>query len=118
MNKFIAFTLLAICFIAYIIFSTRMTKVRAIDHFKQFNSENLKGEIEYFDARRGGVLFKLKGKKVEYEFCPGIVLHGNKVFEDIAAKGDSIVKATYSDTLRLIKKDQVFLFTFWKANYK
>jgi hypothetical protein len=55
-----------------------------------------------------GVCFKLGEDTSE--------LNENEKFNIVAKKGDIVIKPAYSDTLRLIKTDKVFLYTFQKFN--
>jgi hypothetical protein len=60
MNKYIFFIIVAILFIVFIFVGNRLTKDKAKEHFEQFNSANLNGELENIRIAYKGVLFKLK----------------------------------------------------------
>jgi hypothetical protein len=53
---------------------------------------------------------------MEYVFYPYTDLTENKIFDHIAKKGDFVIKPAYSDTLKLIERNRVLLFTFEKFN--
>jgi hypothetical protein len=114
MNKYFIIIIIAIIACIYILIGGKYTKNKDNEHFTQFNSDNINGEIEYVDFAYHGIQVKIKGYKLPYVFYPRHDLHENKRFDDIAAPGDVIIKPAYSDTLKLIKKDKVLLFTFRK----
>ncbi|MFT3823658.1 MAG: hypothetical protein QM731_07045 [Chitinophagaceae bacterium] len=84
-------------------------------NFKDFNAANLKGKITYLTKVDSSEFFVLDNIDWEYSFT-SIASNtlNNKIFSDIAAIGDSIVKPSFSDTLTLFKRDgkQYFQFAF------
>lgn len=83
--------------------------------FKDFNAANLQGKVTYVTKVDPSEFFVLDNVDWEYSFTS--IVGGaseNKIFTDIAAVGDSIVKLPFSDTLTLYKRDskQYFKFAF------
>ena len=114
MNKYLVFTKLILLMVLYIIINMIFSKNGAIDDFRQFNSHNINGELEDVSIAHHGVKFKLKKDTMEYFFHPYINLKEDKIFNRFAEKGDVILKPAYSDTLKLIKKQKVYLYSFLK----
>jgi hypothetical protein len=83
--------------------------------FKEFNAANLKGKITYVTKVDPSELFALDNLNWEYSFSSiANKTSGNKIFSDIAAIGDSVIKLAYADTLTLYKNEtkQYFKFPF------
>lgn len=78
------------------------------------NESNVQGIIEDLYSSRDGIKFRIKHDSKSYRFYPKPCGNFGKDFYDIANVGDSIYKPTYSDTLKLIKKNKVYLYTFKK----
>ena len=75
----------------------------------------IKGKITYVIKVDLSEFFSLDNVDWEYSFTSTASgASNNKIFNDVAAIGDSIVKPSYSDTLTLYKKDskQYFKFAF------
>jgi hypothetical protein len=83
--------------------------------FKEFNATSLKGKITYVNKVDPSEFFVLDNLNREYSFSSiANNTSGNKIFSEIAAIGDSVVKPAYADTLMLYKNDtkQYFKFSF------
>ena len=83
------------------------------DNFVHFDSANINGELDYVRIGAHGVVFKLRGKENKFVFYPHTgMINDYKIFRLIAKNGDTIIKPQYSDTLRLIKNEKEYLYTF------
>jgi hypothetical protein len=112
MNKYkIIIAILVVLLI--VILGLKYTKDNARENFKQFYSANLNSEIEYWEIASKGIRFKLKDNKMKYVFYPKVDRIG-RIFEHVANKGDIIMKTPSSDTLKLIKENEILSFTFEK----
>lgn len=81
--------------------------------YKQFYTSSIHGIIQDVTASAGTTYFSINGKR--YGFWPRRILTNKDYRFSIFAKhGDSISKPAYSDTLKLIKKNKKYLFTFKK----
>ena len=81
--------------------------------YKQFYTSSIHGIIQDVTASAGTTYFSINGKR--YGFWPRRILTNKDYRFSIFAKyGDSVSKPAHSDTLRLIKKDKEYLFTFKK----
>lgn len=99
--------------IAYIYFGGLYTRSRGIKHYSIFNSSNLYGRIEKLYVAYKGTALKLESDTVTYIFYPlTSPLNGNHIFDHLAARGDSVAKPAYCDTLKLFKDDEVYLYVF------
>jgi hypothetical protein len=83
------------------------------NEFIHFDTTYINGEIEYVARASHAVVFKIKGNKSKYIFSPGTSeLNKNRIFDHLAEKGDTIIKGKFSDTLKLIKNGDEYLYTF------
>ncbi len=116
MNKQFNLIKLAIMLIIpiFIIIGSKLTIDKGKQHFTQFNTANINGELASIKIAYKGVQFQLKNEKAKYVFYPNADLLENKLFDDVAEKGDIVIKPAFSDTLKLVKKDKTFLYTFDK----
>ena len=81
-----------------------------------FYESNLQGKlIEIYSSREG---IKIRINNVDRNFCfePKSSFNIHENFENIAQIGDSIIKPTKSDTIKLIKEGEVYLYTFNKPD--
>ena len=94
-----------------------MSKKQFQREYNQFNSQEIIGKIEYIRSKHRGVAFKIEEYKNEFIFHPYTnVINGFHLFYNIAERGDSIIKGSFSDTLILIKNNNVYYYTFEKPN--
>ena len=97
-----------------VIASFQMTKTntKQINDFKHFDTTSLHGIIT------DSVYTISSGTVVQINHEPFIFhpyasrLNNNTLFIAVAYPGDSLYKPAYHDTLRLVKKDKTFLYTF------
>lgn len=109
---FIGVGILILSFLAYQSFSVRQ---KGKKEFEVFYTSDLNGEISSIATSVGAVYFKLNNASVKYVFFPRTSeLNNNQIFEYVATKGDKVIKPAYSDTLKLVKGDKVYLYTFQK----
>lgn len=83
--------------------------------FKDFNAADLKGKIKYVTKVDPSEFFILDNIDWEYSFTSvASNSSNNRTFSEVAAIGDSIIKASFADTLTLYKKEgkQHFKFIF------
>ena len=116
MKKYV-FIIVIVIIICYLVIGIRYSKNKWKEHYEQFESSNIKGEIVKIEPAYKGIQFKMDDDNIEYVFYPSNDFRENKNFEDIAKRGDSIIKPSNSDTLKLIKKDKVYMFSFEKYKY-
>lgn len=99
----------------YVYFGGSYTRDRGKQFYSTFNSSDLKGEIEKVYIAYKGIALKLTDDSATYIFYPVTSQsNDNKIFDNLASKGDRIIKPAYSDTLKLVKGDKVYLYTFQK----
>jgi hypothetical protein len=83
------------------------------NEFIHFDTTYINGEIEYVALASHAVVFKIKGNKSKYIFSPQTSeLNEKRIFYHLAEKGDTIIKGKFSDTLKLIKNGDEYLYTF------
>lgn len=83
--------------------------------FLEFDSANIKGRLEEVRVGNKVVIFKADNMKDGVVFSPNTgPLNDYEIFEYFAKPGDTIIKPSHSDTLRLKKKGKEYLFTFDK----
>ena len=81
--------------------------------FKDFNAANFRGKITYLTKVEPSEFFVLDNINCGYSFTSiATKFSNNKIFTDIAAIDDSIIKPAYADTLTLYKKDTKEYFKF------
>ncbi len=69
--------------------------------------------LEYVKVGYHGSVFKIEGIENEFVFYPYTgKLNNNKIFYNVAEKGDVIIKKAHSDILRLKKKDTIYQYKF------
>jgi hypothetical protein len=82
-----------------------------------FNSSHIHGKIEKVFIISKGTALKLVNDSVTYVFYPMTSpLNDNQIFDGFATKGDSVIKSAHSDTLKLLKGDKAYLYTFEKLD--
>ncbi len=85
--------------------------------FKIFNSAKLSGKIENVHPNKSGDRLRVHGTDTTYHFVSIMnPRNGYKGFSDLAAIGDSVFKAPFSDTIYLFKtlSGKKYHFTFDK----
>jgi hypothetical protein len=81
--------------------------------YEQFYNCTISGKIQAVRPSVGTTYIIVDD--VKYGFYPkDISKNGSKIFYRFAEYGDSIYKPAQFDTLKLIKKDKEYLFTFKK----
>ncbi|MGM0580938.1 MAG: hypothetical protein ACQETL_09685 [Bacteroidota bacterium] len=86
------------------------------EKFTYFYNSSIAGKITCDPyAGSSGTYFCVEGKR--FNFLPYSNIHNdNNIFSRFANVGDSIYKEAKSDTLILIKGNNVYEYTFWKNN--
>lgn len=85
--------------------------------FIRFDTTNINGKLEYAKIGYHGSVFKIEGIEKEFVFYPYTSeLNDNKIFYNIARKGDFIIKDSHSDILKVKKTNKVYLYKFRKPN--
>ncbi len=79
MNKSVIILITAVLIVAYA--GDKITKIKAKEHYSEFNSANLNGELEMFGIAYRGISIKLKGSTLEYIFYPSIDLKEKRIFD-------------------------------------
>jgi hypothetical protein len=83
------------------------------NEFIHFDTTYFNGELEYVALASHAVVFKIKGNESKYIFSPKTSeLNEKRIFYHLAEKGDTIIKGKLSDTLKLIKNGNEYLYTF------
>ena len=111
-KKLLVIVLIIIAF-AYLFIAQKKGKDRWKQLFNQFDNANINGKLENVGIRYHKCTFKIEG--IDEEFCFNPItsnLNDNQIFDHFAVKGDSIIKSSNSDTLKLIKKNKIYLYTF------
>lgn len=105
-----------VCVVPIAILHQVKNSQRGKEKFKNFNEANINGKLNEVKIGYKGSVFTLINDSTEYVFYPYTNQSINKaqIFNYIARKGDSIIKPAYSDTLKLIKSDEVLKYTFKK----
>lgn len=107
--------IVSVLIIAYVSFAQIYGKKRDRINFEKFYGSVLNGEIIQIEIKYHQVGFQLKNDSIEYIFDPETnALNGNKIFEQTASIGDSLIKGKYSDTLILKIKGVEYGYTFNK----
>lgn len=101
--------------IIYIFAAQKIGGNRELQFFVRFDTTDIQGKIDYAKIGHYGSVFKIEGIEEEFIFYPFTSeLNSGNIFYNIAEKGDVVVKQAHSDTLRLMKNDKVYLYTFQK----
>jgi hypothetical protein len=83
------------------------------NNFLDFDTTDIMGELEYVALASHGVIFKIKGNTKKFIFYPRTSeLNKNRIFDHLAEKGDMVIKGKLTDTLKLIKNGNEYLYTF------
>lgn len=117
MKHLLLFALLIfICLVPVAIWNQRNERRRGFQHFKKFNKANIEGVLLYVKLAYKGIAFRITGDTEEYVFYPytNKELNNSSIFGYTATIGDSVIKPAYSDTLKLIKGNEVLKYTFAK----
>lgn len=112
--KVIASTVIVvILIIIFFIIREKYESNRFKNNFIDFDTTDIVGELEYVALASHTVIFKVKGNTKKFIFYPRTrVLNKNRIFDHLAEKGDMILKGKFSDTLKLIKNGDEYLYTF------
>ncbi len=95
----------------YIFIAQRIGGNRQEEFFIRFDTTNINGKLEYAKIGYHGSVFKIEGIEKEFVFYPYTnELNDNKIFYNIAEKGDLIIKGVHSDILN-VKKKRKFIST-------
>jgi hypothetical protein len=98
---------------AYIFIAQKFGSKRDLKQFDVFYTAELKGSIEQVNIKNHGIAFKLTNDINEYEFHPYTSdLNENQIFDHLATQGDSLIKASKSDTIILVKSQKKYKYTF------
>ncbi|HTE34724.1 MAG TPA: hypothetical protein VK666_30310 [Chryseolinea sp.] len=101
--------------LSFLAYQSVRAKRKGKKQFEVFYASNLNSEISSITVSVGGVYFRLSNDSTQYVFFPRTSdVNGNTIFEHIAERGDLLVKKSYADTLKLVKEDKVYLYTFQK----
>lgn len=102
----------------YLFIAQKVGKDREGQFFTRFDNANINGKLEYAKIGYHGSVFKIEGIEKEFVFYPytNNELNDNKLFNNVAEKGDFIIKERHSDTLKLMKKNRAYLYKFRKFN--
>ncbi|TRW26765.1 hypothetical protein FMM05_05145 [Flavobacterium zepuense] len=116
----------AFCFLSLIVFLIASTQIKmrkkGREDFKKFNTASIKEQLDVaYNGNREGSAFTIKNGE-KYVFMPFRAYRlkffdtsYNPSFDEVAKKGDSIIKRPCSDTLFLKKDTITYSFTFIKA---
>jgi hypothetical protein len=106
-----------IAVLIYLFTAQRTGRNREEQFFIRFDTTNINGRLEYAKIGYHGSVFKIEGIEKEFVFYPFTdELNDNKIFYNIAQKGDLIIKDSHSNTLKVKKNDKVYLYKFRKPN--
>jgi len=111
---------IVILFIAVLIYLFTAQKIggnREEQFFMHFDTTNINGILEYAKIGYHGSVFKIEGIEKEFVFYPYTSeLNDNKIFYNIAEKGDLIIKEAHSEVLKVKKNEKVYQYEFRKPN--
>lgn len=114
-SKYIVIFVFILLAIVYLFLAQTIGNKRDKRLFNHFYKSEIIGKLEYAKISNYGVAFKIEGIEGEFKFHPYTSkINNNKIFYNIANKGDLIIKPKYSDTLTLKKGNNVYLYTFYK----
>ncbi len=97
----------------YLFIAQNYGENREEELFTRFDTTDINGVLEYVKVGYHGSVFKIEGIENEFVFYPYTgKLNNNKIFYNVAEKGDVIIKKAHSDILRLKKKDTIYQYKF------
>jgi hypothetical protein len=106
---------IGILILSFLSYQSYRVRQKGKKDFEMFYTSVLDGEISSIAISVGVVYLQLDNALTEYAFIPRTSeLNKNQIFSHIARKGDKVIKPAYSDTLKLVKGDKVYLYTFQK----
>ncbi len=112
-NKIIFYFVLGVLTLTYILIAQKYGSKRDLKQFDKFFTAELRGSIEWVKIKNHGVAFKLNNNINEYVFHPSTSsLNENHIFDHFAAPGDSLIKASKSNTMILVKDQKKYKYTF------
>jgi hypothetical protein len=116
MRKKLFIIALSIFFLGSIFVGRIYQNQKTINEFEFFYSSQLSGKIVKIDRYVRASNFVIDNNPAEFAFYPftNENLNGNEIFSYLAVPGDSVYKPAYSDTLLLIKGNNVYAYTFQK----
>jgi hypothetical protein len=111
--KFIIGAIILVILIILSYFGGQYESNRFKNNFIDFDTTDIIGELEYVSLASHNVVFRIKGNSKMFIFYPRTSeLNKNRIFDHLVEKGDTIIKGKFSDTLRLIKNGDEYLYTF------
>lgn len=106
-----------IAVLIYIFTAQRVGENREEQFFMRFDTTDINGRLEYAKIGYHGSVFKIEGIEEEFVFYPFTSeLSDNKIFYNIAEKGDLVIKEAHSDILKVKKNGKVYQYKFRKPN--
>ena len=106
---------IVIVVVVYLILGVQYTDRQLKLEYEKFNNANIDGLIEYVGIKYHRIALKIENSSEFVFFANNNPKQGKgEVFEDIAAKGDRIIKPAFSDTLILLKSKVEYRYTFKK----
>ncbi|MCH2083792.1 MAG: hypothetical protein MK226_15460 [Saprospiraceae bacterium] len=95
--------------------SNRYYRKRELVKFQEFYQTDVSGKLYSIIDSNTGAQIVLSETKEKFTFSPFTsFLNQKKRFAEFAKKGDFVTKPAFSDTLKLFKNGQVYLYTFRK----
>ncbi len=101
----------------YLFIAQNYGENREEEFFTRFDTTDINGVLEYAKVGYHGSVFKIEEIDNEFVFYPYIGELNNKIFYNVAEKGDVIIKKAHSDILRLKKKDTIYQYKFRKPSH-
>jgi hypothetical protein len=118
-NK-VLIAVIIVSLVILVVWGRKYEKKTGMKNFKLFNESSIYGTIEYVGVQHHGAAFKVYNNPRVFIFYPytNSELNSNHIFDNFSKRGDTVIKAAYSDTLFLYKEGEVYRYTFEKFNKK
>ena len=114
---YVRIVIIIIAVLIYLFIAQRMGVNREEQFFIRFDTTSINGKLEYAKIGYHGSVFKIEEIEKEFVFYPYTSeLNDDKIFYNIAKKGDLITKEAHSDILKVKKKDKIYFYKFRKPN--
>jgi len=108
-DKIIIIIFCCVAIVVYMVISQISFKKKNRIQYQEFMQANIDGKLNYIGQSNGVVYIEIEGDKKRYSFIP-IEVQGRRYFAYFAHVGDRVIKTPQSNTLTLLKGQNVYRY--------